>query len=50
MPGDRRKLPVLAGRDPDLENVQALIARLSAGGDEDGLVCSGLRRVGKTVL
>jgi enamine deaminase RidA (YjgF/YER057c/UK114 family) len=31
-PGAGRKPPVLAGRDPDLENVQALIERLSAGG------------------
>ena len=49
-PGAGRKPPVLAGRDPDLENVQALIERLSAGGYERSLVYSGLRGVGKTVL
>jgi hypothetical protein len=49
-PGAGRKPPVLAGRDPDLENVQALVERLSAGGYERSLVYSGLRGVGKTVL
>ena len=49
-PGAGRKPPVLAGRDPDLENVQALIERLSGGGYERSLVYSGLRGVGKTVL
>jgi AAA ATPase domain len=41
---------VLAGRDPDLEHVQALVERLSDGGYERSLVYSGLRGVGKTVL
>ena len=49
-PGAGRKPPVLAGRDPDLENVQALIERLSGGGCERSLVYSGLRGVGKTVM
>jgi AAA ATPase domain len=49
-PGAGRKPPVLAGRDPELENVQALIERLSAGSYERSLVYSGLRGVGKTVL
>jgi len=49
-PGAGRKPPILAGRDPDLENVQALIERLSSGGYERSLVYSGLRGVGKTVL
>jgi AAA ATPase domain len=49
-PGAGRKPPILAGRDPDLENVQALIERLSGGGYERSLVYSGLRGVGKTVL
>jgi hypothetical protein len=49
-PGAGRKPPILAGRDADLENVQALIERLSAGGYERSLVYSGLRGVGKTVL
>lgn len=49
-PGAGRRPPILAGRDPDLENVQALIERLSGGGYERSLVYSGLRGVGKTVL
>ena len=49
-PGAGRKPPVLAGRDPDLENVQALVERLSGGGYERSLIYSGLRGVGKTVL
>jgi hypothetical protein len=49
-PGAGRKPPILAGRDPELENVQALVERLSSGGYERSLVYSGLRGVGKTVL
>lgn len=49
-PGAGRKPPLLAGRDPDLDNVQALVERLSSGGYERSLVYSGLRGVGKTVL
>lgn len=49
-PGAGRKPPILAGRDPDLENVQALVERLSGGGYERSLIYSGLRGVGKTVL
>jgi hypothetical protein len=49
-PGAGRKPPTLAGRDRDLENFQALIERLGAGGYERSLVYSGLRGVGKTVL
>src|SRR5690349_20080237 len=49
-PGAGRKPRVLAGRDPDLENVQALIERLSGDGYERSVVYSGLRGVGKTVL
>jgi len=49
-PGAGRKPPVLAGRDPDVENVQALVERLSGGGYERSLIYSGLRGVGKTVL
>jgi len=48
--GAGRKPPTLAGRDRDLENFQALIERLGAGGYERSLVYSGLRGVGKTVL
>jgi hypothetical protein len=49
-PGAGRKPPILAGRDPDVENVQALVERLSDGGYERSLIYSGLRGVGKTVL
>ena len=49
-PGAGRRPPILAGRDADLENVEALIERLSAGGYERSIVYSGLRGVGKTVL
>jgi hypothetical protein len=37
-PGAGRKPPVLAGRDPDLENVRALVERLSGGGYERSLI------------
>ncbi|MGH2880927.1 MAG: ATP-binding protein [Solirubrobacteraceae bacterium] len=49
-PGAGRKPPNLAGRDQELENFQALIERLVAGGYERSLIYSGLRGVGKTVL
>jgi hypothetical protein len=49
-PGAGRKPRLLAGRDPDLENVRALVERLSDGGYERSLIYSGLRGVGKTVL
>jgi len=37
-PGAGRKPPMLAGRDRDLENFQALIERLGAGGYERSLI------------
>ena len=49
-PGAGRKPRVLAGRDRDLDNVQALVERLSDGGYERSLIYAGLRGVGKTVL
>jgi AAA ATPase-like protein len=49
-PGAGRKPPTLAGRDGDLENFQALVERLAAGGYERSHIYSGLRGVGKTVL
>jgi hypothetical protein len=49
-PGAGRKPPMLAGRDRDLEEFQALIERLALGGYERSLIYSGLRGVGKTVL
>jgi AAA ATPase domain len=48
--GAGRKPPMLAGRDRDLEDFQALIERLAAGSYERSLIYSGLRGVGKTVL
>jgi hypothetical protein len=41
---------MLAERDRDLEEFQALIERLALGGYERSLIYSGLRGVGKTVL
>jgi hypothetical protein len=49
-PGAGRMPPILAGRDRDVENVQAVIERLGGGGHERSLIYSGLRGVGKTVL
>src|SRR6202161_49848 len=49
-PGAGRKPPLLAGRDPDLENFRALIDLLGSGQHERSLIYSGLRGVGKTVL
>lgn len=49
-PGAGRKPRVLAGRDPDIDNVHALVERLSDGAYERSLIYSGLRGVGKTVL
>ncbi|HVC77538.1 MAG TPA: ATP-binding protein [Candidatus Micrarchaeaceae archaeon] len=49
-PGASRKPPVLAGRDSDLEAMQALVDRLSGGGYDRSSIYSGLRGVGKTVL
>ncbi len=49
-PGAGRKPPILAGRDPDLDNFRGLIERLGSGQHERSLIYSGLRGVGKTVL
>lgn len=49
-PGAGRKPPLLAGRDGDVDDVRALVERLSGGGYERSIVYSGLRGVGKTVL
>jgi hypothetical protein len=49
-PGAGRKPPTLSGRDQELENFQAMIERLAAGGYDRSLIYSGLRGVGKTVL
>ena len=42
--------PFLAGRDRDIENFDALLARLEEGRPGRSLILSGLRGVGKTVL
>ena len=44
------RLPVLAGRDDDVERFDALLTRLESGQHGRGLIYSGLRGVGKTVL
>jgi hypothetical protein len=49
-PGAGRKPRTLAGRDPDLEQFQDLVARLNSGSYERSLIYTGLRGVGKTVL
>lgn len=40
----------LAGRDEEIENFRALLARLHAGRPEQSQIITGLRGVGKTVL
>ena len=42
--------PVLAGRDDDIERFEVLLARLETRQHGRGLIYSGLRGVGKTVL
>lgn len=49
-PGAGRRPPQLAGRDGDLAAFDALLARLERGRGERGIVMTGLRGVGKTVL
>lgn len=40
----------LAGRDEEIENFRALLARLHAGRPEQSQIITGLRGVGKTAL
>lgn len=49
-PGAGRRPPELAGRDKDLTAFDTLLARLESGRGERGVVLTGLRGVGKTVL
>jgi AAA ATPase-like protein len=42
--------PALTGRDPQLQQWEVLIRRLSAGRNDQSMIVSGLRGVGKTVL
>ena len=49
-PGAGRRPPELAGRDPELHRFDVLAARLEQGRNDRGLMITGLRGVGKTVL
>jgi hypothetical protein len=42
--------PELVGRDALIDNFRVLLARVDSGADEKGLLITGLRGVGKTVL
>ncbi|MGN6189513.1 MAG: ATP-binding protein, partial [Conexibacter sp.] len=42
--------PLLAGREPELEQLRSIVAQLAAGGTEQHVLITGLRGVGKTVL
>ena len=49
-PGAGQRPPELAGRDPELSQFGVMLDRLQAGRAERGVVLTGLRGVGKTVL
>lgn len=49
-PGAGRRPPELAGRDAELRRFDVLAARLEQGRTDRGLIVTGLRGVGKTVL
>ena len=49
-PGAGRQPKELVGREQELEIMDRIIARTKAGYSDRGLVYSGLRGVGKTVL
>ena len=49
-PGAGAKPPVLAGRDPELEDLRLAFERLGAGRFARSFILDGLRGVGKTVL
>ena len=49
-PGSGRKPPEFAGRDGDLEAFDTVRARTAAGSTDRGIIMTGLRGVGKTVL
>jgi hypothetical protein len=49
-PGAGRRPPELAGRDPELRRFQVVLGRLEGGLADRGLMLTGLRGVGKTVL
>ena len=49
-PGAGTPPPELSGRDEILEDARVALARIKAGRSEQGLMLTGLRGVGKTVL
>jgi len=49
-PGAGRRPPELAGRDQELDRFEVLLARAERGNVDRGIVLTGLRGVGKTVL
>lgn len=49
-PGAGQRPPELAGRDRELEQFDITLERVAAGRPDRGMVLSGLRGVGKTVL
>ena len=49
-PGAGQRPPELAGREPEIEAVGILMERLQSERQERGIMLSGLRGVGKTVL
>src|SRR3569623_411056 len=49
-PGAGQRPPELAGRDGELEAFDVVLERVSRGQPERGVVLTGLRGVGKTVL
>lgn len=49
-PGAGQRPPELAGRDPERTRFGVLLDRLEAGRAERGIILTGLRGVGKTVL
>lgn len=50
MPGAGMRPPELVGRDADIENVDRMVARTKLGNLNQGIIFSGLRGMGKTVL
>lgn len=49
-PGAGTRPPALVGRDPELDRFQVFVRRVHARRPEKGLIITGLRGVGKTVL
>lgn len=49
-PGAGRRPPELAGREPELDRFEVLCGRVAAARADRGVILTGLRGVGKTVL